>query len=118
MRSTNIVCKIFFWISEVSPMIIRGTTIGPNFNRPEGKLYKNCFHENTHYFGNDMGLVPDVESVWACQDICQTSMGCRHFTYNGKDHPFDRHRFECILKTGSIDTMDMNGATSGPKMCS
>ncbi|PHJ23789.1 microneme protein, partial [Cystoisospora suis] len=77
--------------------------------------YVPCFRLETDYFGYNVEKIfsgPPTESARRCQEACQRSASCFHWTYVGE-------RKECYLKNEKA----LNGAVrnilavSGPKTC-
>ena len=81
----------------------------------------DCFTNNIGYSGGDIkGYQPrKVHSVFACQDLCQMTSGCRFFTVNSEGSG-SYYRWICYLKGGpeSWERFEhYSRLISGPRNC-
>ena len=80
----------------------------------------DCHEQNTNFDGYDINAQPDAEnyalgsgkrnSIYKCQQLCQSTEGCEFFTY-------DPNRNACFLKTSDRGRSQLQGIVSGPKFC-
>ena len=74
-----------------------------------------CLELDKNYTDTDEQAIPDVESVVACQQLCQDSTTCAHFSYVLKNANTGTHK-TCHLKVANTPE-DKQGYVSGAKNC-
>ena len=69
-----------------------------------------CLDMKIDYPGNDIGNVNDISSVFACQALCQETVGCVGFGL------MTQWKI-CMRKYAFGDSKPHDGLISGPKYC-
>eukprot|EP00941_MAST-03F_sp_MAST-3F-sp1_P000697 g697.t1 len=83
----------------------------------EGAAEEDCHKQNTIYSGGKLiSSRVDVESVQACQKLCQSEVGCEYFSYIDASSRFDDKK-TCYLKEAPVRETKMRSVTSGPRKC-
>ena len=62
--------------------------------------FLECFELETAYDGNDLHSVTDVATVAQCQQICQDTAGCTHYSWHLTN--------EYSLYNGSLLSVQLN----------
>merc|ERR1712141_2903 len=82
-----------------------------------------CLETNVDYLGDDInGCGITKASAAGCQNTCQATAGCTHFTFITSEFTRDTNRIgQCCLKNGmgerKTDAPFATGLTSGPVSC-
>ena len=69
-----------------------------------------CMELDTHYPGNDMKIIENVECAAKCQSECQKIEACDHWTWNENEK-------KCWLKDKKSYKSTQKGVHTGPKFC-
>ena len=77
---------------------------------------ETCFEEYTDFYGHTLGNeIQNVPTATDCQSKCQTTNGCKYWTYGLGSHP--DYAGWCWLKTSDVNRRPNNNLISGQRFC-
>ena len=76
-------------------------------------VFSVCFANDQDSYGNDVKHHTGIASAAACQELCNSNVDCKYFTYGSTTHAGN-----CWLKSAKATTLTSKpGLISGPKTC-
>ena len=76
-------------------------------------VFSDCFANDQDSYGNDVKQHTGIASAAACQELCNSNVDCKYFTYGSTIAAGN-----CWLKSKKATTLTAKtGLISGPKTC-